>query len=922
MKVRIIMLFTMLCVILAPTMVFAKEKREEKVVRVGYVNAPTYEEGGEGEYKTGSGYEYLQKISYFTGWKYEYVYGTFKDLFNMLANGEIDLFGDLSYTDERAKLFNFSTYPQGKDMYFLYTLKNRTDLLSGNIKELDGKKIGVTKDSYQEILIQEWLKNNNIQAELVKYNGYATSMNALEDGTIDAIATPKLSSESYDYATIIDIGFSEHYFAVSKDRPDLLTELNEALYQIQISNPNYSAYLQSKYQVNMLSDTYINEKEKKWLKDHQNKICIGYLDNNLPYSDFDKNGKTVGILGTLTESMEEKFNITITEKCYKNNEQLRKALESGEVDAIGPCYSDYWLAEQYDLIQTNSIISTTPVLFYKGENSDEVTNTIAISNESFIWSEVVKILFPDSKVLIYDTVEECLKAVMTGNANSTIAGASQINLIKQYHAAQQLQVAEINRQVDISICMAKSNTELANIINKGIASSGKILSGAVLAQNSYAKEGYSIKDFIENNIVMITALLTVVFFVLVFMIFYMMRATKKVQEALEEAQYANNAKTTFLANMSHDIRTPINGIMGMLDMIDRNFENKEKTIECLGKIRTSSEHLLELINNVLDLSRLESGQIILENVPFNLEEVGKEALSVVEGQAIEAGLHPTSEHMDGSNVWLIGSPLHFKQILLNLYTNAMKYNKPGGMLYTNLEEYKRTDDILTLKITVKDTGIGMTKEFIKKELFAPFTQGENGARTKFKGSGLGMSIVKEIVEEMNGKILVDSEVGVGSTFTVLLPFEIDHESHRKEEEQETVVADITGTKILLVEDNELNMEIAKFILEEAGAVVTEAKNGRNAVEIFKNSSEETFDIILMDIMMPVMNGLEATREIRKLDRPDAIDIPIFAMTANAFSEDAKKSLEAGMNEHLVKPLEEEKMLALIAKYMNWREKHE
>lgn len=345
-----IIILTILCVMLMPTVVFAKTSNQEKVVKVGYVDAPTYEEGKEGEYKTGSGYEYLQKISYFTGWKYEYVYGTFKDLYAKLVNGEIDLFGDVTYTEERAKLFNFSTYPQGKDMYFLYTPPTHTDLLNGDIKKLNGKKIGVTKNSYQEILMKEWIKSNDIKAKIVQYDGYDSSMEALDSGKIDAIATPKLSSDSYNYATVIDIGFSEYYFAVAKNRPDLLSELNEALYQIQISNPNYGAYLKNKYEVNMLSDTYINEKEKKWLKDHNNEFSIGYLDNNLPYSDLDDNGNFTGILESLTESIEEKFNIEINTKCYKDNEELRKALENNEIDAIGPCYSDYWLAEQYDLI--------------------------------------------------------------------------------------------------------------------------------------------------------------------------------------------------------------------------------------------------------------------------------------------------------------------------------------------------------------------------------------------------------------------------------------------------------------------------------------------------------------------------------------------------------------------------------------------
>ncbi len=908
---------------------FAAENTAKKVVRIGYVNVATYEEGGEGEYKTGSGYEYLQKISYFTGWKYEYVYGSFKELYNMLVEGKIDLFGDVSYTEEREKLFSFATYPQGKDVYFLYTAKDRTDLLGGDIGHLNGARIGVTQKSYQETLVQEWLKNNDIRAEVVEYDGYDALMADMDDGKLDAIATPKLSSGDYHYAVIIDIGFDDYYFAVSKSRPDLLTELNEALYQIQSGDPNYNATLESRYQVSMISDTFVNEKEKAWLAEHDNTIRLGYLDDNLPYSDLNEKGEFVGVLQALAKSMTHNFGVTIVTKCYLSNEEMRTALKNGEIDAMGPMYSDYWLAEQYDLIQTNTILSTTPVLFFRKTESDSPTGVIAVSAPSFIQQDAVGIMFPDSKVLTYRNAEECLKAVRNGKADSMLVAASQINLIKQYRIADQLQVTEFPGQMDICICTDKENPELANIINKGITAAGKGLSGAALSQNSYRKQKVRFHDFVDEYLSVLAVSAAILITGLLLIVMYMIRLTLQVreanwkitkkqealQDALGEAERANSAKTTFLANMSHDIRTPINGIMGMLDMIEKSPDNPEKRAECLKKIKASSDHLLQLINDILDLSRLESGQIVLEHIPFNLKQAGEDALMVVEGQAKEAGLRTVAEHMDGEDIWLIGSPLHFKQILLNLYTNAIKYNKPGGLLYTNIEEYSRNGDVLTLKITVKDSGIGMTQEFIDTKLFSPFIQGESGPRTKFKGIGLGMSIVKAIIEEMNGSIHVESEVGVGTTFTVLLPFEIDHGKHEEVRKEETVKTDISGVSVLLVEDNELNMEIAEFILEDAGAVVTKVENGKAAVEKFASSATGTYDLILMDIMMPVMDGLEATRRIRAMKRADAGTIPIFAMTANAFSEDVQKSIDAGMNEHVAKPLDAKKLVALIARYI-------
>jgi len=925
--VTVLLLFAAF-LLLMPMRTLAAQNSDEKVVRVGYVNVPTYEEGGEGEYKTGSGYEYLQKISYFTGWKYEYVYGTFQELYNKLANGEIDLFGNVSYTEERAQLFNFSTYPQRKDVYFLYTTKNRNDLLNGNIAALNGCRIGVTKDSYQEMLLEAWLSNNDIQAEMVEYDGYDSSMADLDSGSIDAIATPKLSSDGYDYVTVIDIGFSDYYFAVAKERTDLLAELNEALYQIQSGDPNYNAVLENKYQVNMLSDTYLSEEEKQWLEEHDHTIRLGYLADNLPYADCGSNGQLTGIMESLMEELSYNFDIQVQSQSYENQQQMQQALKNGEIDAAGPIYSDYWLAEQYDLIQTNTMVTSTPVLFFKKDLGAHLVEKIAVNDKSFLWAGVVRILFPEAEILQYDTEKECLQAVLDGEADSTVMTAAQINLMRQYKESETLQIAEITRQMDIGLCTTKANPALANIINKGIAASGGVLSGAVMSQNSYIEKEYTLRDYAETHMEVFIIGVCAVIVVLLLVVAYMMQATRKVkeanveivrkqeelQQALKAAEYANSAKTTFLSNMSHDIRTPINGILGMLDIVDKNKQNPQKVAECMSKVRTSSNHLLQLINNVLDLSRIESGQIVLEHVPFNLRQVGEEALSVVEGQAREAGLHTVSEHMNGTDVWLIGSPLHFKQVMLNLYTNAIKYNKPGGLLYTNLEEYSRTEDTMTLKMTVRDTGIGMTQEFIETKLFTPFMQGENGARTTYQGNGLGMSIVKEIVERMGGSIQVESELNEGTTFTVLLPFEIDHTEHEKSEIHEEVRADITGVRVLLVEDNELNMEIAEFILEDAGAVVTKAENGQKAVDLFEASKENAFDVVLMDIMMPVMNGLDAAKAIRQMSRADAKTTPIFAMTANAFSEDARKSLEAGMNEHISKPIDSSKLIALIAKY--------
>lgn len=396
----------------------------------------------------------------------------------------------------------------------------------------------------------------------------------------------------------------------------------------------------------------------------------------------------------------------------------------------------------------------------------------------------------------------------------------------------------------------------------------------------------------------------------------------RLKAAYEEAETANKAKTAFLSRMSHDIRTPINGIMGMLQIISKNRDDHEKVDDCLEKIQISAEHLLALINDVLDMSKLEAGKVELDHIPFNLTDVLKVAYALNDAQISLGGITFISHPYELQHTELIGSPLHLRQILLNLFNNAMKYNRPSGTIDTYTRELSFDGQKTVIEFKIVDTGIGMSEEFVKKELFKPFTQEKTDeARTEYKGTGLGMAIVKELVEKMGGTIQVESELGKGSTFTVVIPFEIDQTPEQDillEEPGQVTTDAVKGARILLVEDNELNMEIAEFMLKDSGAVVLKAWNGKEAIEIFEKSEPGEINMIMMDIMMPVMGGLEATRKIRALDRPDAATIPIVAMTANAFSDDIRRSREAGMNEHLSKPLEMEKIIRTAARYCRKR----
>ena len=387
--------------------------------------------------------------------------------------------------------------------------------------------------------------------------------------------------------------------------------------------------------------------------------------------------------------------------------------------------------------------------------------------------------------------------------------------------------------------------------------------------------------------------------------------------AAKKAEAANEAKTEFLQRMSHDIRTPINGICGFVNMADHYADDIKKQTEYRTKVKEASNLLLELVNDVLDMSKLESGEIVLEEIPFNLSSIFKEVFVVIEQMASEQNIQIEWEKKEIIHRDFIGSPGYVKRVMMNILSNAVKYNRENGHIYISCMEIpSKQPEMTTMEFVCRDTGIGMTEEF-QKCVFEPFAQEHTGSRTKFAGTGLGMSIAKNLVEKMGGSISFESKEGAGTTFVIQVPFKIDPDADKREEQRDVSEKSIKGLHILLAEDNELNMEIAEFVLQNVGADVTKAWNGQEAVELFRKSEPGGFDTILMDIMMPVMNGYEATKMIRSLDREDAKTIPIIAMTANAFTEDRLKAKEAGMNEHIVKPLDVELLIKVIHKLVEY-----
>ena len=884
-------------------------EEENKTVRVGYFPYANFQEGSYGEHKQGAGYEYLQKISYITGWKYEYVYGSFKECLDMLADGEIDLLGSVSYTPERAESIDYSTYAEGTERYWIYTREEHADLADGDLKQMNGCRIGATDGSYQKELLEKWLDSNQIQAEVVICKGYDEMIEKL-----DALVVPALSVNS-DFIAIANIGAGDCYFGVSKSRPDLLKELNSALEEINNTETDYSSKLYARYEGKAVINYALNKEEKQWLDAHENTICVGYLKDNLPFCG-EENGKLTGILGTVLDTVQEKYKITIKAVPCSTGEQMNEALQSGEIDIAGPIIQDLYTQEQFQVILTDEIFDITPVVIYKGNEYRSSLSTIAVTDTSLYSELMVSFLFPDAEIKQYDTQEECLEAVANGKVGATVIPSSKINLLNESPLTKSLSFAEMAKRQELALFTTRANRRAATIINKAIEQSSNVLNGVVLAQNSVSEKKMTLQDVFAEYGGLAVGVSFVIIFVLLLLVYSLLVSRKKQMEALKEAQDANAAniaKTTFLNHMSHDIRTPMNAIVGFTDIAMKRKPDKEVE-NCLKKIRQSSEYLMTLINDVLDISRIESGKLEYKPVPVDFRNMTDTVLSIARGYIENRDLNFCVSREELKTPYVMADELRIREVLLNIISNAVKFTKDGGTISFAAENAPGNDDHhIIIRYRISDTGIGMSEAF-QSRIFDEFTQENDGARTSYKGTGLGMAIAKKYVDLMGGKIEVSSRQGVGSTFTVEIPLRIAEQILTEKEEKLRKDMDLHGLHVLLAEDNDLNAEIAVSLLEEQGMIVTRAADGKSALIQFCNTAPGTFDLILMDIMMPEMNGYETTKAIRNLsNRPDGKEIPIIAMTANAFAEDVQAALDAGMDDHVAKPMDMDILISAIEK---------
>lgn len=898
---------------IAPVQAFADDSSQPvKTVRVGWlVNNEGFQDGTPGERLSGWGYEYLQTLSYYTpGWRYEYVSGTFTELLDMLEAGEIDLMPNISYSEERAQKLLFSSNPEGTERYFIYAKPDRDDLAKGDPQALQGLTIGCNPGVMQTFVGQQWLANEGITCTYKEINTGGALFDALANNEVDAIIMNDTTS-SPSASPMFYIGSSDYYFAVPKSRPDLMDDINAAMSAIARVNPRYIDEVKSNYSAQNSGSSSLNGPERSWLKTNDNTITLGYLKNKLPYCTQNDDGEMEGSLALLATTLHDKFGITVATVTFSNNEQMTKALSTGTIDVALPLFRDYWLAEQAGVILSNPMGTVSLAAIHSSSNLNSDLKNIACTADAIVNRFELENLFPDAKVTEYPNDNEAREALNKGEASCIIVPSTRLKTIRDTYDIEDFQTQELTDTAQLSCLISRGKPVLLGIINKGIVNAGESLSASSYSPTSYsAQESDAFRLLYRNRIVIAAVVICILLTGIVILVWSLHRAQKEQQKA----DAANAAKTAFLTRMSHDIRTPLNGILGLIEIEELKDGDMQAARESRAKARVAANHLLSLINDILEMGKIEDRKLTLEHAPFNLKELCDDTLVLCKLRASDNGITMQDNSLPyATGPYMIGSPTHIRQIIINLLDNSIKYNKRGGSVTFSSKTKPLDDGRALFCFSVSDTGIGMAPEFLK-HIYEPFAQEGDDARSKFQGTGMGMPIVKSLIELMGGTIEISSEVGVGSTFNVQIPLDIDKNPQARADTVEGVLdCSLADMNVLLAEDNELNAEIAQTLLESEGIVVTRAADGNEAVDLYVGRPAGSFDAILMDIMMPGMDGYEATRAIRLSEKVDAADIPIIALTANAFAEDAKAAHDAGMNAHLSKPLDFNKLKNILAR---------
>ena len=928
----------MLCLLLLLSAVLpvkaAAETAPVKVVRVGSFE-DTFNYCNEKGARKGYGYELLETLSGYTGWQFEYVTCDWSDCFEKLENGEIDIMGGISYTEDRAEEMLFSDEPMGEEKYYLYADLSRADISASDFKILDGKKIGVVMGTEPEVMLTEWEEKHGIKTQHVNISNNEDVKQKLANHEIDCFVSLE---ESYwaelGISTITRVGKSSIYYVLNKDRPDLKEELDNAMHALDEEAPFYTADLCKKY-FSLDYKPILTGEEKAWLRKH-GAIRMGFLTSDSGVSTYDP--ATGEITGTITDYIQFAADCLGNQELefqlvgYDDKEAELNALKSGEIDMIFHFDQSPNLAEEYRVARTNTtwtanmMVVTNQQLFIENQ-----VNRVAVPQNKISLTRYIAFYYPQWEIVDCDTQEDAVKLVKDGQADCFIIGVgSEAKYSKNYGFYS----VPLPNPANSCFAVKSGNRSLLSILNKTIKAMPANMLTSSLAMHKSSARKVTLSDFIKDNFFMVLLISSIAVAVILLTILMLLQKARKaeaaarkaandtqelnakLQVAVENAESANRAKSTFLFNMSHDIRTPMNAIIGYADLASRHLDDPAKLEKYMENIQVCGQNLLMLLNNVLDLARIENDKTEMEYSVSDVEKDFRNCIAMFQNQADSKGQTLTvTTHLLYPYVY-VDIP-HLTEICTNLVSNAVKYTGACGTIRCDITQKPgEKEGWCDTVVTVADNGIGMSQEF-QKHIFEPFERERTSTVSKVEGSGIGMVIVKKLVGLMGGTVAVESKIGVGSKFTVTIPCRIasEDETQAKRETNPSDQKCLCDTRILLTEDNDLNAEIATELLQEEGCTVDRAKDGVECVDMLEKAANGTYQLILMDIQMPVMNGYDAAKKIRRMEDPQKANIPIIAMTANAFTEDKQAALDAGMNDHIAKPINMNVLVPTLRKYL-------
>ena len=912
----------------------AAETAPVKVVRVGSFE-DTFNYCNEKGARKGYGYELLETLSGYTGWQFEYVTCDWSDCFEKLENGEIDIMGGISYTEDRVEEMLFSDEPMGEEKYYLYADLSRADISASDFKILDGKKIGVVMGTEPEVMLTEWEEKYGIKTQHVNISNNEDVKQKLANHEIDCFVSLE---ESYwaelGISTITRVGKSSIYYVLNKDRSDLKEELDNAMHALDEEAPFYTADLCKKY-FSLDYKPILTGEEKAWLKEH-GAIRMGFLTSDSGVSTYDP--ATGEITGTIIDYIQFAADCLGNQELefqlvgYDDKEAELNALKSGEIDMIFHFDQSPNLAEEYRVARTNTTwTANMMVVTNKQRFNENQVNRVAVPQNKISLTRYIAFYYPQWEIVDCDTQEDAVKLVKDGQADCfTIGVGSEAKYSKIYGFYS----VPLPNPANSCFAVKSGNRSLLSILNKTIKAMPANMLTSALAMHKSSARKVTLSEFIKDNffrVLLVSSIAVAAILLTILMLLQKARKAEaaakkaandtqelnaKLQVAVEKAESANRAKSTFLFNMSHDIRTPMNAIIGYADLASRYSDDPAKLKKYMENIQVCGQNLLMLLNNVLDLARIENDKTEIEYSVSDVEKDFRNCIAMFQNQADSKGQTLTvTTHLLYPYVY--ADIPHLTEICTNLVSNAVKYTGACGTIRCDVTQKPgEKEGWCNTVITVADNGIGISQEF-QKHIFEPFERERTSTVSKVEGSGIGMGIVKKLVGLMSGTVEVESKIGVGSTFTVTIPSRIasQEETQAKRETTPSDEKSLCGVKILLTEDNDLNAEIATELLQEEGCTVDRAKDGVECVDMLDKAANGTYQLILMDIQMPVMNGYDAAKKIRRMDDPQKAGIPIIAMTANAFSEDRQAALDAGMNDHVSKPINMSILVPTIQKYL-------